>query len=190
METLLLKSPTTPKFTGQRMSKADFLNWESDDAFVYEFNDGVLEPTLGMKQNEVHLLRNLENAFFQTEAFRRGGRLFAEVDCWLTEEQMRRPDAAFYSAEQIPAMARNEPVIPAFVVEFISEHDEILKGERKRNEYFQAGVAILWWVLPPYRTVYVYNSPKTAEICVGDDPLGAGVILPDLKLTAEALFVI
>ncbi len=190
METLLLKSPTPPTFAGQRMSKAEFMRWESDDAFVYEFSDGVLESTLSMKQEEMYLLGNLEAAFSQTEAFKQGGRLRAEVDCWLTETQMRRPDVAYFTKDQLRQAAQGEAVIPAFVVEFISEHDEILKGERKRNDHFQAGVAVLWWVLPPSRTVYVYKSPKMAEICGGDDPLGAGSVLPDLKLTAEALFVV
>lgn len=34
-----------PKYAGLTMSKADFLQWESDDNYVYEFNDGVLEST-------------------------------------------------------------------------------------------------------------------------------------------------
>jgi Uma2 family endonuclease len=188
MEATLLEKPLTPRYAGRRMTKADFLAWDSDDAFVYEFDHGRLEPTKSMKQEEMYLLGNLEEFFIQTEAFRQGGRLRGEIDCWLTEDQMRRPDVAFFTKNQFQAAALGESVIPAFVVEIISEHDEILKGERKRSEYFAAGVRVVWWVLPPERTVYVYTSAKTAEICSGTDALHAAPVLPDLHLTAEDLF--
>jgi len=45
-----------PNYARQRMAKADFMNWESDDNYVYEFNDGILEPTTSRKQNEVFLV--------------------------------------------------------------------------------------------------------------------------------------
>ena len=35
----------TPKYAGQIMTKSDFLKWEADDAFVYEYNNGRLKPT-------------------------------------------------------------------------------------------------------------------------------------------------
>ena len=57
-----------PKYAGHRMTKADFLRWESDDNYVYEFNNGVLEPTTGMRQDENYLLTNLENRFYQTNS--------------------------------------------------------------------------------------------------------------------------
>lgn len=188
MEAPVLERILTPAYAGRRMTKTDFLRWESDDAFVYEFDHGLLEPTLSMKQSEMHLLSNLEEAVAQTEAYQDGGRLRAEVDCWLTENQMRRPDVAFFTNAQLRLAALGEPVVPGFVVEFISEHDEILRGERKRNEYFRAGVQVVWWVLPPDRTVYVYASPKLAQICSETDALDAAPVLPDLKLTTGELF--
>ena len=69
-----------PKYAGHRMTKAEFLRWESDDNYVYEFNNGILEPTTGMSQDENHLLTNLENLFIKTSAFRNGWRLRPEMD--------------------------------------------------------------------------------------------------------------
>lgn len=85
-----------PKYAGHRMSKADSLRWESDDNYVYEFNDGVLEPTTGMRQDEVYLFDAIEDRFFQTNAFREGGRLRGEIDVWVNKRRIRRPDASYF----------------------------------------------------------------------------------------------
>jgi hypothetical protein len=45
------------------MTKSDFLKWEADDAFVYEYNNGRLEPTLSIEQEEVQLLQRLTRLF-------------------------------------------------------------------------------------------------------------------------------
>ena len=37
------------KHAGQTMPKADFLRWQPEDNFVYEYTRGVLEPTVAMR---------------------------------------------------------------------------------------------------------------------------------------------
>ncbi len=142
-----------PKYAGQTMSKADFLRWESDDNYVYEFNDGVLEPTTGIcllgptasiRQREGYLLTNLENYFYQTNSFQTGGCLCAEPNIWLTEKQVHRPDVAYFTADQIRLLATDSKVVPPFVVEVASETDS--KSLIKLHEYFDAGVQVVWWV--------------------------------------------
>ena len=58
-----------PKYAGLPMTKDDFLRWESDDNYVYEFNDGVLEPTTGMRQDEMTLIQRITRRFAQTSAY-------------------------------------------------------------------------------------------------------------------------
>ncbi|GAB2575695.1 Uma2 family endonuclease [Spirosoma areae] len=177
-----------PKYAGQTMSKADFLRWESDDNYVYEFNDGVLEPTTGMRQDENYLLTNLENLFVKTSAFQNGWRLRPEMDSWVTNRQLRRPDVSFFDNEQLRQMNADVKVVPRFVVEFASESDSEHKGIVKLHEYFDAGVQVVWWVYPLYKEVYVYTSPKTVTICTDDDMLSAAPALPELQMTVEELF--
>lgn len=177
-----------PKYAGHRMSKAEFLRWESDDNYVYEFNDGVLEPTTSMKQDEVYLFDTIENRFFQTTAFREGGRLRGEIDVWLNGKQMRRPDASYFSGGQLRQMAAGEKVISTFMVEFVSKSDDAPKYIRKLNEYFNAGVQVVWLIFPADHVVYVYTSPKTVIICTDDDVLSAAPALPELTMTVAELF--
>lgn len=178
----------TPQHAGQSMNKVDFLRWASDDNYVYEFYNGVLEPTLSMRQDENYVLTNLEDSFYQTNAFKTGDRLRAEMDVWLTETQMRRPDIAYFHAEQIRLMATVSKVIPAFVIELASETDNELKSLIKRHEYFDAGVQVVWWIYPTYQEVHIYTSPKAVTICTDTDRLSAVPVLPELMLTVESLF--
>jgi Uma2 family endonuclease len=177
-----------PQYAGQTMEKADFLRWESDDNYVYEFNNGVLEPTTSMRQDELHILNALENQFFKTNAFREGGRLRAEIDIWVSDRQMRRPDVLFFSKEDFEKIAKGENAIPTFVAEFVSENDDARKYLKKLQEYFQAGVQVVWLVFPDDYTVYVYISPKTVTICTDNDTLSAAPALPELQLTVADLF--
>lgn len=177
-----------PIYTGHRMAKADFLQWKSDDNYVYEFNDGVLEPTTGMRQDEVLLFKRLNRHFAQTNAYRLGGELLAEVDVWLTQKQMRRPDAAFYSVEQIDQLANHTQVVPSFAIEFASVSDNEHTSITKRHEYFDAGVQVVWWVYPDFKEVHVYTSPKTVTICTDDDVMSAAPALAEFQMTVRELF--
>jgi Uma2 family endonuclease len=86
--------------------------------------------------------------------------LVAEVDVWLTDKKMRRPDVAYYDASQLRQMANGEQVVPSLAVEFVSENDDIRKYIKKLNEYFQAGVKVVWLVFSNDQTVYIYTSSK------------------------------
>ena len=179
-----------PKHAGRRMTKQEFLKWESDDAFVYEFNDGILEPTPSMKPEEKLLVKRLTRRFLSTNAFQNGGELMPEMDCWVTEKQMRRPDLSCYTESQIvqDALGNQPSSIPAFVIELISETDEHYKTTTKLREYFEAGVQVVWWIFPPFKTVEVYTSPKTVVIATDDDLISAAPALPDYELKVSDLF--
>ena len=176
------------RYAGQRMSKEDFLHWESDDNYIYEFNEGVLEPTTSMRQDEITLLKQLTRRFSQTAQYQQGGELIAEVDVWLTDKQMRRPDIAYYSADQQRQMADGSRVVPAFVIEFGSVTDTESVSVQKRHEYFDAGVQVVWWVFPLYKEVVIYRSPIDMTGRHDDDLLSAAPALPDFQLTVAELF--
>lgn len=170
------------------MSKASFLQWESDDMYVYEYNEGVLEPTFSMRQDENYLLTNIENQFFKTTDFQAGVRLRAEMDAWVTNQQMRRPDVSFFSKQQLQLMDAGTDVVPGFVIEFASASDDVQKGLTKLHQYFDAGVQVVWWVYPLYEEVYVYTSPKNVIICTDDDLLSAAPAFSGFQMTVTTLF--
>lgn len=167
----------------------EFLNWEPEDGYKYEWNDGELIRFSGMKKKEYYIFDLLNLMFIEKGLYKKGS-LISEPDVMLTGIQMRRPDIAYFTREQIYEGHRGEDVIPEFVVELISANDDIEKVEEKLIEYYKAGVKVVWHVMPINKRVYVYTSSKTVKICEGEDVCSAEPILQDFEISAEKLFTI
>ncbi len=117
--------------------------------------------------------------------------LLAETNCWLTDGQMRIPDLAFFTDDQIIASATDTPEpIPAFVAELISPSDKATHIEKKVLEYFTAGVQVIWHIYPNLKMVRVFTSPKLSATCFAGDTIDARPAIPDLQLTVDTLFTV
>lgn len=117
------------------------------------------------------------------------GNLIAEPDVMLTGIQMRRPDIAYFTREQIRlGRVNKEDVIPEFVIEVISTNDQILQVRKKLNEYFKNGVKVVWLVYPNEQEVEVFTSYKQVKICTGDDICSASPVLPDFEISVSDIF--
>lgn len=187
VETELLEE-VAPPVARVPMTKAQFLAWEPEDGFLYEFDNGYAEPTTGMKKSERPLIRAIQKAFQKTAAFAENAMLFEETEVWVSEEQMRIPDVAFFTDAQIRASGEAAEPIPAFVVELISPNDRADNIEEKVLEYFAAGVQVVWHVFPVLRMVRVFTSAKTATTFFEEESFNAAPALPDLHLTVAELF--
>src|SRR5438067_932745 len=99
---------------------------------------------------------------------------------------VRIPDVAFISwyhfpgrelpAEPIPDLA------PDLAVEVLSEGNTPQEMALKLEEYFSAGVRLVWYVDPATRTAEVYTSPEAADQITADDDLVGGDVLPGFTL--------
>ncbi|WP_460961458.1 Uma2 family endonuclease [Spirosoma litoris] len=163
----------------------EFLRFEPVDGSKYEWNDGELIKFAGMKRKHLRIIQNLNLRFDTTRAKQERGQLICEQDVMLTGIQMRRPDVAYFSDEQI-RNEEDEP-IPAFCIEVISPTDESEKVEAKRIEYFKAGVQVVWHIFPENREVYVYTSRKIVQICSDDDSCSAYPVLEDFSISVNEL---
>lgn len=190
MESTLLEAPDEEVVVGIPMSKQRFLNWNPDDDFLYEFDNGTAIPTDGMKKAERYLTVNIQDKFATLKAYQDGGRLLAETDCWLTESQMRRPDLAFFSKEAIRVVDESSEPIPPFVIELISPSDKVKPVESKVIEYFEAGVQVVWHIHPALRMVRVFTSARHNVTCFENDSFNAAPALPDLQMTVGELFTL
>ena len=165
--------------------------WEPNDGFKYEWNDGELIRFESIKRKHFLILRKLGRLFDSTQAYKQGGDLFLEQDVWLTGIQMRRPDLAYFSGEQIDnSLSIEEEPIPAFVIEVISPTDDAVKVEEKLDEYFKCGVQVVWHVYPENQVVYVYTSRKKADICMDEDICSAQPVMPDFEIRVNDLFAV
>lgn len=175
----------------RRVSKAHFLREYADreDGYKYEWNDGVVEKTQAMNQQQAEIYFILLAHFQKTAAAQAGGGLITETDMYTSTVQLRRPDIAFYSGAQRKLMKKGENQISSWVVEIISTNDQVNLINQKLDEYFQAGVQVVWHIFPDSKQVYVYTSPEQVTICRGKTICSAAPALEDLEIGAEELFV-
>ena len=167
-----------------------FLQWDQPEGlYKYEWVDGELEKTeYMMKTTELTIVKNIKRAFYQTELFREGGELFAEVVIAVNETRARIPDLAAFSNQQIAEVQEVGQPVPSFAIEIISPSESGFKIEQKTLDYFGAGVQVLWQIYPNIRMVKVLTSPRDVAVCFEQDVCSAAPAIPDLQLTVEDLF--
>jgi Uma2 family endonuclease len=59
---------------------------------------------------------------------------------------------------------------------------------RKRQEYFRAGVHLVWQVDPRTRTVEVFTTPDQSTVLHAAHTLDGGTVLPGFTLPLQELF--
>ena len=184
------KKGNTPRKEPRLISKEEFLRDYSDkeDGYKYEYNQGRIEKTEAMNQEQSRLFFILNRIFGKTKAAKAGGGLITETDLWTTESQMRRPDILFFSAAQIEKLGKVYNQIPAWLAEIISENDKADNINAKLLEYFAAGVQCVWHIYPASKQVHVFTSPDEVAICRGQAVCSGAPALPDFSLTADELF--
>ena len=184
--TLFDKSQKQP----QRISIEKFLEKyrKGKNGFKYEWNNGIIEKTTAMKQNELYISQNLMEFFFLLQP-RPSGILSQEIETWTTDSQWRKPDLAYFTQAQIRLGAGNINTVPPFVVEVISQHDPINTVNKKLIEYFNAGVKIVWHIFPDNRMVYVFTSIKNITVCMGDDICSAEAAIAGYQMSVNDIFL-
>jgi Uma2 family endonuclease len=70
----------------------------------------------------------------------------------------------------------------------LSESNTEAEMTRKRQEYFSAGVRLVWMVDPDARTVTVYTAPDQSIVLGEADTLTGDPVLPGFTLPLRDLF--
>lgn len=165
---------------------SEFQNWEPNDGYKYEWNDGELIKFTGMNKLQVKIY-DILNTLFIKKGYWETATFISEYDVQLTGIQMRRPDVAYLTKEQIEAADKGKDVIPEFVIEIISGNDNINKVEEKIGEYYKAGVKVIWLIFPENKSVHVYTSRRDVKICIENDICSAAPILPEFEIRVDVL---
>jgi Uma2 family endonuclease len=105
---------------------------------------------------------------------------------------VRIPDTAFISWARYPRSKRRRGeiplVVPDLIVEVLSEGNTPKERARKLDEYFRAGVRLVWYVNPKRRTVRVYTASDRSVLLREDDTLDGGDVLPGFALSLRDWF--
>lgn len=167
-----------------------------DNANLFEIIDGqqMEMPPMSAYSSIVGFLLGVELSLFgRTHAT---GRAVTEVlfSLPINGSRNRRPDAAFVSFQRwaadrpIPLTGNAWDVVPNLAVEVVSPHDLVEGLMEKIQEYFHAGVELVWVIYPQQRIVHVYQSFTSIQVRTATDDLDGGAVLPGFRLIVASLF--
>ena len=106
----------------------------------------------------------------------------------------RRPDVSFVPFSRWPANMTLDfdpptgSTVPSLAVEIISPSNTAAEIEKKRLEYFEAGVTSVWVVFPTQRTIHLYDSPNESRVIVCGGMLTGGKAIPGFSVSMDELF--
>ena len=105
---------------------------------------------------------------------------------------VRIPDVAFISWDRLPdRRVPTEPIpdlAPDLAVEVLSAGNTATEMARKRQDYFAAGVQVVWEVNPNTRTVEVFTAPDQSTVLHEAEILEGGIVLPGFTVPLQELF--
>jgi Uma2 family endonuclease len=159
------------------------------DGFKYEFVNGIIEKTPRLiATKKLYIIDNLQRFFVKTAAYERGDSLMSEPQSMTSPTKVRAPDVAYLTKKQIRDLRTGELLLPSFAIEIISKNEKFKEMREKVVEYFQAGVKVVWWIVPESQEVYVFTSPTDVKICRGETLCSAETVIHGFTLSANAIF--
>lgn len=105
---------------------------------------------------------------------------------------VRIPDASFVAWDRLPnRRVPRDPIselAPDLAVEVLSKTNTKREMSRKLDDYFAAGVRLVWYVDPKTESVQCYTSPTTSTMVKAPEALDGGEVLPGFILPLNQLF--
>lgn len=105
---------------------------------------------------------------------------------------VRIPDIAFTSWKRLEGEEQFEhsapPVAPELAIEILSESNTASEMARKREDYFKAGVVLVWEIDPIARTARVERINQPVRMFVESDNLDGEDILPGFSVQLADIF--
>ncbi|HJT31570.1 MAG TPA: Uma2 family endonuclease [Pirellulales bacterium] len=104
---------------------------------------------------------------------------------------VRIPDVAFVSWKRFSkrrGTSKLPDLVPDLAVEVLSEGNTPKEMSRKLDDYFDAGVRLVWFVDLRKRTVEVFSSKKSSKLLRKHQNLTGGKVLSGFSVSLEELF--
>jgi Uma2 family endonuclease len=111
----------------------------------------------------------------------------------LPSSAVRSPDAAWVSNERWNALTLEEqtkfpPLCPDFVIELMSNSDDLKDAVEKMHKWIANGCQLAWLIFPKSEEVRIFRANGTVDLIVGfDNVLSGENILPNLEFNLSFL---
>jgi Uma2 family endonuclease len=175
-----------------KAAERDVIRIEAREGRLCELVDGVLvEKPTGFYESRVAaaLIYFLEDFLTRHDL----GVVVGEAGMMrLAPRRVRIPDVSFISWARLPRRkVPRKPIpdlVPDLAVEVLSASNTPEEMKRKLQEYFQAGVRLVWFIHPGTRKVEVYTSAEEFTLLGPKQTLEGGAVLPGFVLPIQKLF--
>jgi Uma2 family endonuclease len=170
----------------------DVLDVKQREGVLCELVEGVLlEKTVGFTEaGLVIFLGELLNSFVRIRNL--GIVTGPDGTVELMPGLVRIPDVAFTCWDRLPGRRYPSALVPRLApnlaVEVLSRSNTPGEMAAKRQDYFTAGVELIWEIDPDTRTVTVYTSVTQLTTLAATDTLSGGSVLPGFTLPLQHLF--
>lgn len=151
----------------------------------------VIMPPTGGETGERNL--DIEGQLWLWNRQTRLGRAFdSSTGFKLPNGATRSPDASWVAQARWDALTPQQrkkfpPLCPDFVVELLSETDEIEETQAKMQEYLDNGILLGWLIDPITQQVEIYRSDRAVEV-LHPTTLSGEDVLPGFVLNLQLIF--
>jgi len=171
----------------------DVIRIHAREGRLFELVDGTLvEKAISADASFVAVTLIQLLGFYHQTAGNLGMVLGSDGFLRISARYVRAPDVSFTNWDRLPnRKVPREPIptlVPDLAVEVLSPSNTRREMARKRNEYFQSGVRLVWVIDPKGRTVQAYTSPGEVADLGPADILTGGDVLPAFAVKVGELF--
>ncbi|MBE9247772.1 Uma2 family endonuclease [Dolichospermum sp. LEGE 00240] len=105
----------------------------------------------------------------------------------------RSPDVSWIKMERWNALTPEQrkrflPLCPDFVIELVSESDDLADTQAKMREYIANGLRLGWLINPKNKQVEIYRPNQEIEILESPTSLSGEDVLPGFILDLQPIF--
>jgi Uma2 family endonuclease len=173
-------------------TEQDVLDIHDREDRLYELVDGVLvEKAMGTQESFLAVVMSALLREF-VSSHKLGFVLGSDGMARLSPGLVRIPDVSLVLWDQLPSRrVPRTPMLdlaPALAVEVLSPSNTRREMDRKLQDYFAAGVRLVWYVDPVARQVQTFTAVDQSHVFAGDETLTGDPLLPGFVLPLRDLF--
>src|SRR5919199_2889704 len=191
MSALTLQLPPVLKLTDEQFEQLAAANRDLQLELTAKGELIIMPPTGGETGD-----RNFEldgQLWYWNRQTRLGKAFDSSTGFRLPKGGTRSPDVAWIPIQRWDALTSAEqkkflPLCPDFVVELVSETDDVEETRSKMQEYVDNGLRLGWLIDPRTRQVEIYRPNQVVEVLHSPAALSGEEVLPGFVLDLQPIF--
>ncbi|MDB9460279.1 Uma2 family endonuclease [Dolichospermum circinale] len=191
MTAITLQIPKSLKFTDDKFVEIVAANKDLRLELSSQGELSIMSPTGGETGD-----RNLElggQVWFWNRQNGLGKAFDSSTGFKLPNGATRSPDVSWIKIERWNALTPEQrkrflPLCPDFVIELVSESDDLADTQAKMREYIANGLRLGWLINPKNKQVEIYRPNQEIEVLESPTSLSGEDILPGFILDLQPIF--